>query len=87
MVSAYILINCVPGSEENILKGLSQVQGIKEVSGIYGDYDVIAKVEASDMSVLEEIVTSQIRRTPNVISTKTMLVIDSYSSAPYYDVS
>ncbi len=87
MVSAYVLINCVPGSEESILKGLSQVQGIKEVSGIYGDYDVIAKVEVSDMSVLEEIVTSQIRKTQNIISTKTLLVIDSYSNVPYYDVS
>ncbi|HJS81863.1 MAG TPA: hypothetical protein VJ742_03415 [Nitrososphaera sp.] len=44
MAEAYVLINCDLGTEENVIKELKSVQGVSEVKGVFGVYDVIAKV-------------------------------------------
>ncbi len=87
MPSAYVLINCEPGSENSIIREVSQIEGIKEVRGTYGVHDIIAKVEVPDMSVLDDAITMKIRRIAGIRSTMTLIVIDSYSTEPYYDLS
>ncbi|MEM3083782.1 MAG: Lrp/AsnC ligand binding domain-containing protein [Nitrososphaerales archaeon] len=64
---------------------MSQVQGVKNVNGTYGVYDIIAEVEVSDMNALEQVVTTKIRRIPSINSTETLIAVDFYSSEPYYD--
>ena len=44
MPSAYVLINCEPGFENEIIKGLEQIPEMVEISKVDGTYDMIAKV-------------------------------------------
>jgi DNA-binding Lrp family transcriptional regulator len=76
MAVAYVLINTETGSEADVLKFLKKLEGVDEVFAVYGVYDVIAKVRATSMDKLKEIVTSRIRRIDKVRSTLTMPVID-----------
>jgi DNA-binding Lrp family transcriptional regulator len=44
MPTAYVLINCDLGSEEEIIKELKKLPEAVEVSGVYGVYDIIGKI-------------------------------------------
>ena len=76
MPSAYVLINCDLGSEENIIKDINLLDGVKEVKGTYGVYDIITRIESDDMNVLKDTITWKIRRMSKVRSTVTLIVIE-----------
>jgi len=46
---AYVLINCDLGSEEDIISQLKTIDGVKEVQGTFGVYDILARVESHDL--------------------------------------
>ena len=76
MPTAYVLINCDLGSEEEIIKELKKLPESVEVSGVYGVYDIIAKIRADTMDRLRETITWHVRRIDKVRSTLTMIVIE-----------
>jgi DNA-binding Lrp family transcriptional regulator len=76
MPTAYVLINCDLGAEDEIIREIKKIPEAKEVSGVYGVYDIIAKVESDSMDKLREIITWKIRRIDKVRSTLTMIVIE-----------
>ena len=76
MPTAYVLINCDLGSEEEIINELKSIPEVVEVNGVYGVYDVIAKVQSDNMERLREIITWKIRKSEKVRSTLTMIVIE-----------
>ena len=75
MNQAFIAIHCETGKENPIIRKLMELKGISEVTGTLGLYDIIAKVEAADSRELEKIITQQIRKIPNVLTTMTLMVI------------
>jgi len=77
---AFVLINSEIGSEGEVLRELKKMDGVKEAYTVYGVYDVIAKVEASSMDKLKDIITWRIRKLEKVRSTLTMIVIESMPS-------
>ena len=44
MATAYVLINCELGSEEAIIGQLKGLEGVKEVHGTFGAYDILANL-------------------------------------------
>ena len=75
MPVAFVLINTNLGSEEEVLKGVQDVEGVKEAYIVYGVYDIVAKIEADTMDKLKCIVTFDIRRLKGVRSSLTMIVV------------
>ncbi len=75
MAKAFVLINTEMGKEEDVLKQLRQIPGVKEAYAIYGVYDVIAKVEADTLEAVKETISSRIRRMDYVKSTLSMIVV------------
>jgi DNA-binding Lrp family transcriptional regulator len=76
MPTAYVLINCDLGSEEEIIKQVKKLPEVVEVSGVYGVYDIVLKVKGETMDKLRETITWHIRRIDKVRSTLTMIVIE-----------
>ncbi|RMF30888.1 MAG: Lrp/AsnC family transcriptional regulator [Candidatus Nitrosothermus koennekii] len=76
MPTAYVLINCDLGSEEEIINEIKKIPEVVEVNGVYGVYDVIVKIQSDSMEKLREIITWKIRRIEKVRSTLTMIVIE-----------
>ena len=76
MAEAYILINCEIGSEEDVIPALKPVEGIKEVHGTFGAYDILAKIESAQVEDLRETITWKIRKIDKIRSTLTLMGIE-----------
>ena len=71
MATAYVLINCELGSEESIIQELKNLDGVIEVHGTFGAYDIVAKIESLTGDVLRETITWKIRKIDQIRSTLT----------------
>ncbi len=76
MGTAYVLINCELGSEENIIKHLKGLEGVTEVHGTFGAYDILAKIESNTLEKLRETITWKIRKIEKIRSTLTLMGIE-----------
>ena len=76
MAEAYVLINCEIGSEEKVIEELKTIDGVKEVHGTFGAYDVLAKVESDQVETLRETITWKIRKIDKIRSTLTLMGIE-----------
>jgi len=76
MATAYVLINCELGSEEEIIKQLMELEGVSEVHGTFGAYDILSKIESSTVEALRETITWKIRKIDKIRSTLTLMGIE-----------
>ena len=76
MATAYVLINCDLGSEEQINEELKHLSDVKEVHGTFGVYDILAKVESANVETLRETIMWKIRKIDKVRSTVTLMGIE-----------
>jgi len=74
--TAYVLINCDLGAEQKIIDQIKPLEGIREVRGVFGAYDILAKVETPTTEQLRETITWKIRKIDRVRSTLTLMGIE-----------
>ncbi len=75
MVSAYVLINCDIGSEEDVISHLKTIDGVKEVQGTFGAYDIVTEIESDNKETLRDTITWKIRKIERIRSTLTLMTI------------
>ena len=61
MHEAYILLNCEKGSEGPLMKTLSGFEGVKELRGVFGAYDILVKLEMPLAEMLNETARTKTR--------------------------
>ena len=76
LATAYVLINCDLGSEESVISELKSIEGVTEVHGIFGAYDILAKAESKQVETLRETITWKIRKISKIRSTLTLMGIE-----------
>ena len=76
MVIGYILITTIPAKEYDVYDSLLSINEIIELHPLFGEYDLIAKVEAVDFNSLGNLVIDKIRSIPGIIKTKTLTGIN-----------
>lgn len=76
MASAYVLINCDMGSEESVINDLKSIVGVKNVSGVFGAYDVMAEIQTTTVDELREAITMKIRKLSGVRTTLTLMTVE-----------
>jgi len=76
MAQAFVLINCELGSEESVITKLKSLDGVSEVHGTFGAYDILAKIESDRVESLRELITWKIRKIDNIRSTLTLMGIE-----------
>ena len=72
---AYVIIHCDQAREDLVLRDLNKIPEVKEGDVVYGNYDVIGKVEAQNHKELENIITKKIRNLECVRTTMTLNVV------------
>ena len=72
MPLGFILIKAAAMLEHEVYNSLLKVEQIIELHPLFGEYDLIAKIEAVDFKKLGEIVINNIRSVKGVIDTKTL---------------
>lgn len=78
-VSAFVLITVPANRSGDVVKQLMEKypEFITEAAAVYGEADVIAKVETPSVQALHELVMEQIQNLPNVRVTRTFIIIPS----------
>ncbi|MHA1991931.1 MAG: Lrp/AsnC ligand binding domain-containing protein [Candidatus Hodarchaeales archaeon] len=76
MPGAYVLINAEVGAEETVLDQIKNIPSVKEAYIVYGVYDLVVRLEATDMTLLKDEITEHIRKIELVRSTLTMILIE-----------
>lgn len=69
---AYVLVNASPQLEHSVYNTLIKIDKISEVHPLFGEYDIIIKIEADDTDTISNIIISQIRTIEGVLATKTL---------------
>ncbi len=73
MATAYVLINSDLGHEAEIIDEIKQLEDVKEVNGVFGAYDILAKVDSPNVENLRDTITRKIRKLNRVRSTLTLM--------------
>ena len=74
MLLAFVLVETLSGAEAGVLRSLSRIKGVKEAYVVYGEFDIIARVEVSNVDELRDLVLKRIRGLKNVKGTRTAIV-------------
>jgi len=82
VLTAYVLIKVAAGAEARVFETLTKIEGVEEVNVVYGEYDIIVKVNARSMDDLRNIVTKQIRGIRDIVKTETAIVTVSSIKYP-----
>ncbi len=73
MITAFILIVTKSGTEKEIVNELSDMSEVKEVKIVYGQYDIIAKIELEDIAALNGFLLERVRNISGVESSSTLV--------------
>ncbi|MEM2882428.1 MAG: Lrp/AsnC ligand binding domain-containing protein [Candidatus Bathyarchaeia archaeon] len=71
-IIAYLLIVAEVGREYDIANRIRGMEGVTEARIVYGEFDIVARLEVPDLSVLDGIVT-RMRGIPGIIKTSTLI--------------
>jgi len=74
MVEAYILIKVKVGAERKVHDKLQSLKEIKDINELYGEWDIIAKIEVATIEDLDGLITEKIRDIDDIKLTSTMIV-------------
>jgi uncharacterized protein with GYD domain len=76
MAKAYVLINCDLGSEDDMIRDIKKLEYVKDVTGTFGAYDIVARIEADTQEQLREAITWNIRKKKKIRSTLTLMEVE-----------
>ena len=79
MEVAYVLVQCKMAHEMEVLKELLAIDVVKEAKGTFGYYDILVKIEAENIALIEETITKKIRTITNVTTTTTISILPEQS--------
>ena len=72
MAAGYVLVNVSPGKESDAYESIKRVPSVTDATMLFGDYDIIAKLEADSLGEIAKTVVEIIRQIPGVTDTKTL---------------
>ncbi|KAF6242794.1 transcriptional regulator [Nitrosopumilus sp. b1] len=75
METAYVLVKSSMAHEMEVMNAILRIDAVKEAQGTFGVYDIFVKIQANSSKEIEDVITKQIRRIENVLSTTTLSVI------------
>ena len=72
MAVGYVLINVAPGKEHLAYLAVKDLQYVVDATLLFGDHDLIIKLEADSLAVIAKAVVETIRQVPGITDTKTL---------------
>ena len=73
MATGFVLITTKPGKEKDIRNELDQISQVVNRWMLFGEFDLIAKIEADDEYTLTRVIVEEIRTILGIVDTKTLL--------------
>jgi DNA-binding Lrp family transcriptional regulator len=73
MVTGLVLIRLASGREKLTMAKLKEIKGVSHLSAVFGRWDLVADIEAQDLTMMTNVVVGKIRAVPGVQSTETLV--------------
>ena len=73
MIEAFVLIVVKPGNEEKVYEELRKDPRVKEDYRVYGEYDIILRVEVPTIDDLDKFHDEVLRKIPEIEMTETLI--------------
>tara|TARA_Y100000588_G_scaffold144030_1_gene158012 strand:- start:4149 stop:4415 length:267 start_codon:yes stop_codon:yes gene_type:complete len=70
--TGYVLLDVEPGSEYSVYEKASSLPFVSDAQVLFGDHDMILKIEAESMGEIAKLVVDSIRSIEGVTNTKTL---------------
>jgi len=74
MVTAYVLATLKAGAERDAKEKLKKIREITDVNILYGEYDLIIKIDLDGISELSDFILDKIRAISSIERTTTLIV-------------
>ena len=75
MVIAFVLITTKPGAEKDVYESLKDIPEVTELHPIFGEYDLIIKLNSENADDIGNLVVQKIRVLEGITDTKTFIGI------------
>ena len=79
MATGFALLSISPLHEKTVYEALKNIPEIVEVHPLFGEYDILVKIECENIDMIGEVVIKKIRSTKGVMDTKTLIGTKSLS--------
>ena len=79
MATGFALLTISPLHEKSVYSSLKDIPQITEIHPLFGEYDILVKIETSDIDSIGEIVIRKVRSLKGVMDTKTLIGTKSLS--------
>jgi len=73
MATGFVLITTEPGKEHEVRNSLDAIKEVTNRWMLFGEYDLIAKVESDEEYILTRVIVEEIRPIAGITDTKTLL--------------
>ena len=79
MAIGFALLSISPLYEKAVYEELSKIPEIIEIHPLFGEYDILLKIECNDIDSIGDIVIKKIRSKKGIMDTKTLIGTKSLS--------
>ena len=79
MATGFALLSISPLKEKEVFEALRNMVEITEVHPLFGEYDILVKIECGDIDQIGEVVIKKIRSLTGIIDSKTLIGTKSLS--------
>jgi len=76
MITAYVLLRIKPGMDRNVLRNVKKLTQVKAVETVYGEYDMLFKVEIETLETLDSFIFDTIRTIIGVEGSTTLISME-----------
>ena len=73
MATGFALLSISTLHEKSVFETLKNMTQVTEVHPLFGEYDILVKIECNDIDEIGEVVIKRIRSTKGVVDTKTLI--------------
>ncbi len=82
MATGFALLSISPLHEKAIFNALNNISEIAEVHPLFGEYDILVKIDCSDIDEIGDVVIKKIRSLKGIVDTKTLIGTKSLEGNP-----
>ena len=79
MAIGFALLTISPLHEKTVYESLGKISEIIEVHPLFGEFDILVKIQCSDIDSIGSVVIKKIRSLKGIVDTKTLIGTGSLS--------
>lgn len=73
---AWVLISCEPGRERDVYVHLLSMPTVSEVSVVYGELDLVARIDFDDEKEMAKTLIVEMRTVEGIRKTETLIAVE-----------